>query len=261
LSTQPKEEGPRTLAIDIGGTGLKASVLDPKGNMLVDRVRTPTKYPLAPPSLIDALRTLVAPLPAYDRIAVGFPGMVRGGQVLSAPHFVTEDGRPEAPTVPLLVEAWANYDLAAALEKELGKPARVANDADMQGGAVVKGEGLEVVITLGTGLGTAVFRDGRLTPHLELAHHPFRQGQTYDEQIGDEALRRIGKKKWNKRVRQAVENIDKLLFFDHIYIGGGNAPNLTIDLGPKATIVDNSAGITGGIKLWAGAGAEGPRGR
>jgi polyphosphate glucokinase len=245
----PSGAGPRTLAIDIGGTGLKASVLDDKGAMLVDRVRIPTTYPLAPQALIDALRTLVAPLPAYDRIAAGFPGMVRGGRVLSAPHFVTQDG-PGTRIVPLLVAAWSGYDLAAALEKEFGKPARVANDADMQGGAVVKGEGLEVVITLGTGLGTAIYQDGHLAPHIELAHHPFRNGETYDEQVGDAARKRVGKKKWNKRVREAVNNIDALLAFDHLYVGGGNAGYVDIDLGPKATIVDNSAGITGGLRLW-----------
>ena len=245
----PSNAGPRTLAIDIGGTGLKASVLDVMGAMLVDRVRVPTTYPLAPQTLIDALRTLVAPLPAYDRIAAGFPGMVRGGRVVSAPHFVTQDG-PGTRVVPLLVAAWSGYDLAAALEKELGKPARVANDADLQGGAVVKGEGLEVVITLGTGLGTAIYHEGHLAPHIELAHHPFRKGQTYDEQIGDAARKRVGKKKWNKRVREAVRNIDTLLLFDHLYVGGGNTVHLDIDLGPKATIVDNSAGITGGLRLW-----------
>jgi polyphosphate glucokinase len=246
---EPENTGPRTLAIDIGGTGLKASVLDAKGDMLVDRVRTPTVYPLAPQGLIDALRTLVAPLPAYDRIAAGFPGMVRGGRVISAPHFVTKGG-PGTPDVPLLVAAWSGYDLASALEKELGKPARVANDADLQGGAVVKGEGLEVVITLGTGLGTAVYHDGHLAPHIELAHHPFRKGQTYDEQVGDAARKRVGKKKWNKRVQEAVRNIDDLLFYDHLYIGGGNSVQVDTDLGPKVTTVDNSAGITGGLKLW-----------
>jgi polyphosphate glucokinase len=249
MSEQPEDPGPTTLAIDIGGTGLKASVLDAKGTMLVDRVRVPTAYPLAPQNLLDTLRTLVAPLPAYDRISAGFPGMVRGGRVISAPHFITKDG-PGTRTVPLLVAAWSGYDLAAALEKELGKPARVANDADLQGAAVVKGQGLEVVITLGTGLGTAVFQDGHLAPHIELAHHPFRKGETYDEQVGEDARKRIGNKKWNTRVRRAVKNIDELLFFDHLYVGGGNAVHLNIDLGPKATVVDNSAGITGGLKLW-----------
>lgn len=249
MTEQPEITGQTTLAIDIGGTGLKASVLDDRGAMLVARVRVPTTYPLAPQALIDTLRTLVVPLPAFDRIAAGFPGMVRGGRVLSAPHFVTQDG-PGTRIVPLLVAAWSGYDLAGALEKEFGKPARVANDADLQGGAVVKGEGLEVVITLGTGLGTAVYHEGHLAPHIELAHHPFRKGETYDEQVGDAARKRVGRKKWNKRVREAVDNIEALLLFDHLYVGGGNSVNVDIDLGPKVTIIDNSAGITGGLRLW-----------
>lgn len=249
MTKAPADGGPRTLAIDIGGTGLKASVLDAKGAMLADRVRTPTTYPMAPENLVDALRTLVAPLPAYDRISAGFPGMVRGGRVISAPHFVTKAG-PGTKVVAKLEAAWAGYDLAAALEKELGKPARVANDADLQGSAVVQGTGLEAVITLGTGLGTAVFHEGVLAPHIELAHQPFRKGETYDEQIGDEALKRIGPKKWNERVRRAIANIDQLLFYDHLYIGGGNASRLEGDLGPKVSLVDNTAGITGGVKLW-----------
>lgn len=83
---------PVTLAIDIGGTGLKADALDADGHMLVDRVRTPTEYPCPPDALISALRRLVAPLPAFDRVSAGFPGVVRNGLVLSAPHFVTVDG-------------------------------------------------------------------------------------------------------------------------------------------------------------------------
>lgn len=249
MNEASEDSGPKTLAIDIGGTGLKASVLDADGKMLVDRVRMPTVYPLSPQNLLDALRRLVAPLPPYDRISAGFPGMVRGGRIISAPHFVTKSG-PGSKTVPQLVAAWSGYDLADALGKELGKPARVANDADLQGGAVVKGQGLEVVITLGTGLGTAVYQDGHLAPHIELAHHPFRKGETYDEQVGEDARKSIGKKKWNKRVRRAVRNIDALLFYDHLYVGGGNAVHLDGDLGPKVTVVDNSAGITGGLKLW-----------
>ncbi len=240
---------PRTLAFDIGGTGLKASVIDGEGTMLVDRVRVPTPYPLSPEDLVAALVALAAPLPAYDRISAGFPGMVRGGRVLSSPHFVTAKG-PGTKIVPKLVEAWKDFDLAGALTERLGRPARVVNDADLQGGAVVKGKGLEVVITLGTGMGTAVFQDGRLAPHMELAHHVFRRGETYDEQVGEDARKRIGNKKWSKRVAQAVADIDALLYYDHLYVGGGNAVHLAIDLGPKATIVDNSAGITGGLRVW-----------
>lgn len=240
---------PFTLAIDVGGTGLKASVLDAEGRMVADRVRVPTAYPSPPERLVDELAALVAPLPRADRVSVGFPGVVRGGLVLTAPHFVTASG-PGSPVVESLVAAWRRFDLAGALSERLLLPVRVANDADLQGMEVVKGEGVELVVTLGTGVGTAVFADGWLAPHLELAHHPFRKGQTYNEQLGDAALHRIGPRRWRKRVRKALANFAVLLNYDHLYIGGGNARLLVGHLGPEATIVDNVAGILGGIRLW-----------
>src|SRR3954451_6461142 len=103
--------------------------------------------------------------------------MVRVRRILSAPHFVTVAG-PGTPARPDLVKAWSGFDLANQLHDRFGKPTRVVNDADMQGAAVVTGSGLEVVVPLGTGLGTAVFYKGQLKPHLELAHHPFRKGET-----------------------------------------------------------------------------------
>lgn len=249
LPAPPDHPGPYTLALDIGGTGLKASVLDTKGNLTVDRVRTPTTYPCSPEVLLAALVQLAKPLPPYERVAAGFPGMVRGGKVLSAPHFSTASG-PGSKTVPELVAAWSGFDLAAALSLAFGKPARAANDADLQGGSVIQGAGLEVVITLGTGLGFAVYYQGKLMPHMELSRHPFRKGEIYDDQLGDAARRKIGNKKWSKRVVAAVANVDALLFFDHLYIGGGNAGHLKADLGPKVSMVDNIAGLEGGIKLW-----------
>lgn len=240
---------PATLAIDIGGTGLKASVLGADGRLLADRVRVPTAYPAPPDKLVEAIVRLVAPLPPSDRVSAGFPGVVRKGTVLTAPHFVTQSG-PGSPVVPELVAAWKGYDLAGALENELGHPVRVANDADLQGLAVVAGEGLEMVVTLGTGVGSALFLDGALCPHLELAHHPFRKGETYNEQIGDAALRRIGHKKWQRRVEKAIDNFDVLVNFDHLYLGGGNARHMAGVIEGPITIVDNIAGILGGIKLW-----------
>ncbi len=241
--------GPLTLAIDIGGTGLKASVLDAHGAMVADRVVVKTTYPCPPAKLVEDLVSLVAPLPPSERVSAGFPGMIRKGRVLSAPHFVTEAG-PGTKVDDELVTQWANFDLAGALRKRLGKPTRVANDADIQGAAVVVGKGLELVITLGTGVGTAMFYDGRLLPHLEFAHHPFRKGETYNEQIGEAARKEIGSGRWNKRVRRAIETLRALTFFDHCYIGGGNSKHLTDGLGDAVSTVDNTAGILGGIKLW-----------
>lgn len=249
-TTPPHPPGPTTLAVDIGGTGLKASVLDAAGGLLTDRVRTPTTYPMAPDDLVRAITALAEPLPAYDRVSAGFPGMVRAGLVLSSPHFVTAAG-PGTAVVPGLLHAWDRFDLAGALQASLGRPVRVENDADLQGGAVVRGEGLELVVTLGTGMGTALYANGVLAPHLELAHHPFRKDQTYDEQLGDATRRKIGNKKWRKRVTLALATLHELLYYDHLYVGGGNAVHLKGDLGPKVTIVDNIAGITGGIRLWA----------
>ena len=92
--------------------------------------------------------------------------------------------------------------------------------------------------------------DGRLGPHMELSHHPFRKGETYDEQLGNAARKEVGKKKWNKRMRKAIDNLRTLTNFDHLYIGGGNAKKIDFELDPDVTIVDNSAGLAGGVALW-----------
>jgi polyphosphate glucokinase len=246
-------EHPYTLSIDVGGTGLKANVLGAAGTLVADRVKVPTTYPMPPDRMVEQLTGLAAKLPEVDRVSCGFPGMVRNGHVLSAPHFVTKDG-PGTPVVPELVTAWSGFDLASALSNAIGKPCRVANDADVQGAAVVQAKGFEAVITLGTGVGTAFFMDGRLLPHLELAHQEFRKGQTFNEQLGEPVRKKIGDKRWNGRVRKAIAYFDALTFFDHLFIGGGNAPRINRrDLGEvleRLTVVDNSAGILGGIKLW-----------
>ncbi len=244
---------PRTLAFDVGGTGLKASVLDGRGEMTADRVRVATTYPMPPDRLVRALTDLARRLPQAERVAVGFPGMVRRGRVLSAPHFVTTKG-PGSRVDPALVAAWAGFDLATALAEALGSPCRVANDADVQGAAVVDGRGLEVVITLGTGVGTAFFMDGRLLPHMEFAQVDFRQRDTFNEQLGDAARQRVGNAKWNRRVRRAIDYFDVLTSFDHLYIGGGNARRVERDelgeMRSRVSVVSNSEGIRGGVNLW-----------
>ena len=246
-------EHPYTLAIDVGGTGLKANVLGARGTSVADRVKVPTTYPMPPDLLVEKLTALAQKLPAADRTSCGFPGMVRNGHVLSAPHFVTKSG-PGTDVVPELVQAWSHFDLASALATAIGKPCRVANDADVQGAAVVGGSGFELVITLGTGVGTAFFMDGRMLPHLEFAHLEFRKGDTFNEQLGEPVRKKIGDKRWNRRVQKAIAYFDALTFFDHLFIGGGNAQRINRrDLGAvleRITVVDNSAGILGGIKLW-----------
>lgn len=224
------------LAIDVGGSHLKASVLDPEGNMLHERVRVDTPLGAHPDDCVRTLQQMVAPLPVYERIAIGFPGVVRDGIVRTAPL--------------LGHDAWQGYPLAEQLTKVLGKPCRLANDADVQGFAVIRGVGVEMVVTLGTGFGSALYDNGRLCPHLELAHAPFRKGQTYNEQIGEAARKVKGDGKWEKRVRKAIDNMRTLVQFDHLYVGGGNARRLRGELPTDVSIVDNDAGIRGGAWLW-----------
>ena len=243
----PRGRGPHTLAIDIGGTALKASVLDRDGRMVVERVRLPTPYPCPPKVLLGALAELTAPLPAFDRISIGFPGVVRDGHVLTAPHFIGK--------------AWRDYPLEDAAAERFGHPARLLNDAEVQGLGTIAGRGLEVVLTLGTGVGSAVFTDGRLAPHLELAQHPLYNGGTYNEYVGNEALRQHGKKKWNRRVLRTIEAVNSLLHYDVLYLGGGNARHLSAKLPRNVKIASNDNGITGGIHLWDDAVWHNIRGR
>ena len=226
----------RTLAIDVGGTHLKAAVVDPTGHLLTAPVRIDTPVGSPPAAIVRMLVKLVEPLGPYARVAVGFPGVVRAGRVRTAPN--------------LGHDAWKGFPLATALAKALGKPVRIANDADVQGLAVIAGKGVEMMITLGTGFGTGLYLDGRLAPHLELSHHPFRKGETYDEQIGDVTRKRIGNGKWNKRVRKALDNMRALTSFDRLYIGGGNARRLDFKPAPDITLVSNDAGLEGGAALW-----------
>jgi polyphosphate glucokinase len=237
-----------TLSIDVGGSGLKAALLGSDGSLRSERVRVETPYPCPPELLVATLSQLVVALPPYDRVSVGFPGMVRHGIVLDVPSLSRQvpGGPPWTPSV----EAWDRFDLRTALEQALGRPTRVSNDADMQGCAIVQGEGMEFVMTLGTGCGTALFYDGIKLPHLELSHGPFRKGETFDIQLGDKARREVGNERWSRRVAKAVEAFDDMLFFDRVYLGGGNAKKLTVDLGPKAVLVENMAGIIGGVKIW-----------
>ncbi len=245
---------PFTLAIDIGGSGLKAAVVDTRGEMVTERKRMETPYPLDPKRLVDSLSLLASDLHAtsdtgYDRVSVGFNGMVRHGIIITAPQFSTVGGLG-TPVDDDLVRAWHNFNLANALELTLGKPTRVANDADVQGAAAITGKGLELVITLGTGCGTAIFYDGSLLPHMEFAHHPIHGKETYNDYIGDQALRTLGNNRWTKRVVKTIDIMRNLMFFDICYVGGGNAKKLTQKLPDDCSIIDNSAGILGGIRLW-----------
>lgn len=224
----------RTLAVDIGGSGIKVMVLDPTGNPLSDRQRLKTPQPAKPEDVIETILTL-AKQNEFERVSVGFPGVVQNGLIKTAVN---------------LHQDWLHYDLATSLAQLLAKPVKVANDADIQGFGAISGKGVELVLTLGTGFGSALFVEGKLVPNLEMGHHPFRKKETYEEQLGRAALEKEGKKKWNARLEKAIATLDRLFSYDALYIGGGEAKNISFDLPSNAQIVPNVNGLLGGIKLW-----------
>ena len=233
--TPKKAPGIRTLAIDIGGTGVKAIVLDEKGTPLTERARTDTPQPATTEAVLKTIAEVIAKLGEFDRVSVGFPGVVRNGTTETAHN---------------LHKKWVGFDLSKALSKKLGKPVRVCNDADVQGFGAIEGHGVELVITLGTGVGSALFLEGRLVPNLEMAHHPYRRGKTYEEVLGKKALDKVGKKKWNKRLERAIRQWEVLFNYDHLCLGGGNAKKINFKLPPNVRVVQNVAGLLGGIALW-----------
>lgn len=224
----------QTLAVDIGGSGIKVLVLDVKGDPQTERDRLDTPQPATPNAVLPVI-TQLAEGKAFDRVSVGFPGVIKAGITKTAANL-----HPD----------WIDFDLAKALTEKLGKPVRVINDADMQGYGAISGSGVELVITLGTGFGSALFLDGKLVPNLELGHHEFRKEQTYEEQLGRTALDQIGKKRWNQRLGKAIASLEHLFNYDMLYIGGGNTKKVEIELPAKAKLVPNISGLLGGIALW-----------
>jgi polyphosphate glucokinase len=224
-----------TLAIDIGGTGMKGILLNSQGKPISERDRAQTPQPATPENMLKLLDTIAGNLQGFDRVSVGFPGVVKKGATLSAHN---------------LDPSWVGFELAKVLTRRWKKPVRVANDAAVQGLAAIRGKGVEMVITLGTGLGSSLFTDGHLVPGLELAHHPWQKNKTYEDYLGKHGLRKFGRRRWNKYVEQAITQIEALFNCDHLYIGGGNAVKIDFPLPRHVTRVPNADGLLGGVALW-----------
>lgn len=230
----------RTLAIDIGGTGIKAETLDARGKPVNKRQRIPTPKHATPRKVIAVVKKLARLCARFDRVSVGFPGVVKRGVVYTAAN---------------LGKGWKGFDLANGVRKRLHAPVRVANDADVQGLGSVSGKGIELVITLGTGVGSVIFVDGHRI-HLEAGHQPFHKGKTYEDELGDHALKKKGKKKWNKLLKMAIADLSEMFNYDRLYIGGGNARHIKFKLPANVKIISNLEGLLGGIKLWEEPGAN-----
>ncbi len=228
-------------------------MLDVAGTLQAPPVRTATPYPLPPQRLVDVVADLAAQLPPADRVTLGMPGMIRHGVVVETPHYVTRSG-PRTRVLPELVEQWAGYGMRAAVEDRLGVPALILNDAEVHGAGAVSGVGVEMMVTLGTGLGNAVFDGGILAPHVEISRGPIGWGLSYDEYIGEHERLRLGDSHWSRRVRRVVESLRPMYRWDRLYLGGGNARRITpvtlSRLGDEVVVVPNSAGIVGGVRAW-----------
>ena len=211
-------------------------LLDAKGKPITERQRVATPEVPTPDAVLEGLDELRKLLPDFDRVSVGFPGVVKHGST-----FLGFNLHP----------LWSGgFPLQAELERRWKKPVRVGNDADVAGYGAILGEGVELVLTLGTGFGAALFTNGHLCPGLELGHHPWRRGKTYEDYLGRRGLDKYGKKEWNKLLEEALKQIEALFNWDSLYLGGGNTKKITFALGPNMKIVSNESGLLGGVVLW-----------
>jgi polyphosphate glucokinase len=236
-SALPTTAGPITMSIDIGGSGLKAMLLDPEGKPVSERQRVLTPVVPTPEAVLAGLDELRKLMGDFDRVSVGFPGVVKHGATFGAFN---------------LHPLWAaGFPLQAELEKRFKKPVRVGNDADVAGYGAIKGHGVELVLTLGTGLGAALFTNGHLCPGLELGHHPWRKkGMTYEDYLGRRGLDKFGKARWNDFIEAAITQTEALFNWDHLYIGGGNTKKILFTPASNVSIVSNESGLLGGVVLW-----------
>jgi polyphosphate glucokinase len=229
---------PHTLVVDIGGTGIKRIVVDAEGDAITERLRQLTPQPATPEAVLAVIGQLIDQTPrTYSRVSVGFPGVVRHGVTHTAPNLGTE--------------SWRGVELAEAISALAGAPTQVINDAELQGYGVIEGAGVELVLTLGTGLGSGLYTDGLLVPNLELGHHPFEKDRTYEERVSNAERQRVGNKKWRSRVMRALGVIQPIFNPDVIHLGGGNTKKIPREMLPEGVrIFANVEGMTGGVRLW-----------
>lgn len=225
-----------TLAVDIGGGTIKLLALGPQGEAATETLSQPTPNPAKPDAVCDLVRDMAATLPPFQRVSVGFPGIVKESVTINAPNLGNE--------------LWSRVPLGAQLSRALERPVRVVNDVDLQGLGVVRGRGVELVLTLGTGMGAALFTEGVLVPNLELGHHPFRDGDTYEDLVRDTELKRIGKVEWTARVMNAFEQLEPIFNYDMLHLGGGNAQNIEAKLPDNVRVFTLAEALRGAPKLW-----------
>jgi len=221
MRTGPKAR--QILVIDVGGTHVKARVTGQREERRI--VSGPT---MTAAGMVRAVKRRVKDW-KYDVVSIGYPGIVIHGRPIHEPYN--------------LGGGWVRFNFA----KAFGRPVKVINDAAMQAlGSYKKGRML--FLGFGAGLGSAMIVDGILEP-MELAHLPYKNGKTYEDYVGDRALKRLGKKKWRLYVADIVTRLKAALEADYVVLGGGNSRHLK-GLPPGANLGDNQNAFIGGMRLW-----------
>jgi polyphosphate glucokinase len=244
---------PFTVCVDVGATSLRAGVVDARGQLVGERVKLRTSWPMTPARLIEEVARLVVRLPRGDRLALGFPGPVVDGVVVRGAN-LERSGGPGTERMPALEDAWAGFELQRRLSATFELDARVGNDADVAALACATGKGLELTVTLGSGLGTGLTLDGALQPHLECSELRWSRRETFDDVLGEHARKRDGDAKWHARVLGALHLLAEVIGFDHLHLTGGNAPRVHRDdlggLAEVTTVWSSRSGILGGVLLF-----------
>jgi len=214
---------PQILVIDVGGTHVKARLSGQREERRIVSGPAMTAVRMA-----REVKRLVKDW-KYDVVSIGYPGIVIHGRPIHEPYN--------------LGGGWVRFNFA----KAFGRPVKVINDAAMQAlGSYKKGRML--FLGFGAGLGSAMIVDGILEP-MELAHLPYKNGKTYEDYVGDRALKRLGKKKWRLYVADIVTRLKAALEADYVVLGGGNSRHLK-GLPPGANLGDNQNAFIGGMRLW-----------
>jgi len=233
------------LGLDIGGTGIKGAVVDTdSGEMLTERYRLITPQPATPKAMITTMGDIVSHFDWQGPVGCGFPSSVKNGVVLTAAN---------------ISKKWVGFNLEEALREMTGCDVVLLNDADAAGlaemrfGAGRSQDGVVLIITLGTGIGVALFVGGQLVPNLELGHIEI-NGKDADNWASAIAREQenLSWKKWATRVDQYLNKMEFLLWPDLIIIGGGVSkkhekffPYLTTKTQVVPAEMRNQAGIVG----------------
>lgn len=219
---------PVTVTLDIGGTNAKARCAH-----WPDKRATPSGRDYTPESLVRDLATLLAGERVH-RITIGLPTPIRNGRPLRDPVN--------------LGPGWKDFDYARAL----GVPVKILNDAAMQAIGSHRAAGLRdetmLFLGLGTGLGSCMIAGRRVLP-MELAHLPYRKGQSFEDYLGTRGRERLGTRKWRGHVAESVKLLRAALLPDVVVIGGGNAKALK-DVPAGAVLGANSNAFLGGYAVW-----------